>query len=233
MRMDHVWLEAPTMPRICIVEDDVVLCQELAHLLELNGFESRVCQDFAQAAPWIVAQQPDLAIVDLRIPGGDGHAICRDLRTASTVPIMVLTSSDSEFDEVMSMNLGADDYVTKPYRPAVLLAHVQALLRRSSAVLSRIVAHRGVSLDLGSGRLCYQGKCVELTRNEQRILDVLMSSPGVVVTRQELMCELWDTDSFIDDNTLTVNVNRVRKALAGLGAPDDFLVTKRGQGYLV
>lgn len=221
------------MPLICIVEDDVILREELAHLLELNGYESRICPDFSHAARWIVEQRPDLVIVDLRIPGGDGHAICRDLRTSSTVPIMVLTSSDSEFDEVMSMNLGADDYVTKPYRPAVLLAHVQALLRRSASVPSRVVTHRGVSLDLGSGRLSYQGQSVELTRNEQRILDVLMSSPGVIVTRQELMCELWDTDSFIDDNTLTVNVNRVRKALASLGVPDGYLVTKRGQGYLV
>lgn len=221
------------MPRICIVEDDVILREELAHLLELNGYESRICPDFPNAASWIVGQHPDLAIVDLRIPGGDGHAICRDLRKSSSVPIIVLTSSDSEFDEVMSMNLGADDYLTKPYRPAVLLAHVQAILRRASGAPSRVVSHKGVSLDLGSGRLCYRDECVELTRNEQRILDVLMSSPGVVVTRQELMCELWDTDSFIDDNTLTVNVNRVRKALASLSVPDGFLVTKRGQGYLV
>lgn len=221
------------MPRVCIVEDDAVLRQELAHLLELNGYESVMCDDFAQAAAWIVQQQPDLAIVDLMIPGNDGHSICRDLRGSSDVPLLVLTSSDSEFDEVMSMNLGADDYLTKPYRPAVLLAHVQALLRRSSAVPSRVVSHKGVTLDLASGCARYQGKSVELSRNEQRILDVLMSNPGTIITRQELMCELWDTDAFIDDNTLTVNVNRVRKALAGLGVPDDYVTTKRGQGYLV
>ena len=221
------------MPRICIVEDDGILRQELAHLLELNGFESCLCEDFAGAAGWIAQERPDLAIVDLKLPGNDGHSICRELRGLSSVPILVLTSSDAEFDEVMSMNLGADDYLTKPYRPAVLLAHVQALLRRSAAMPSRVVAHKGVSLDLSSGCAHYQGKSVELSRNEQRILDVLMSSPGSIVTRQELMCELWDTDSFIDDNTLTVNVNRVRKALSSLGVPDDFLVTKRGQGYLV
>jgi DNA-binding response OmpR family regulator len=133
----------------------------------------------------------------------------------------------------MSMNLGADDYLTKPYRPAVLLAHVQALLRRSAAMPSRVISHRGLTLDLASGQAQYQGKSVELSRNEQRILDVLMSNPGIIVTRQELMCELWDTDEFVDDNTLTVNVNRVRKALASLGVPDDYLTTKRGQGYLV
>lgn len=221
------------MPRICIVEDDVILRDELTHLLELNGYEGCICLDFPNAARWIMEQRPSLAIVDLRVPGNDGHAICRDLRKASSVPILVLTSSDTEFDEVMSMNLGADDYLTKPYRPAVLLAHVQALLRRSDGVPSRVVTHKGVSLDLGSGRLGYEGRSAELTRNEQRILDTLMSNPGVIVTRQELMCELWDTDSFIDDNTLTVNVNRVRKALSSLGVPDDFLVTKRGQGYLV
>lgn len=221
------------MPRICIVEDDEILRQELAHLLELNGYESLICEDCSQAAPWIASQGADLAIIDLRLPGNDGHSVCRDLRKRDSVPIMVLTSSESEFDEVMSMNLGADDYVTKPYRPAVLLAHVQALLRRSSAVPSRTVSHKGVTLDLASGEARFQGRSVELSRNEQRILDVLMSNPGVIVTRQELMCELWDTDSFIDDNTLTVNVNRVRKALSGLGVPDDYLVTKRGQGYFV
>lgn len=221
------------MPRICIVEDDVILRQELVHLLELNGYEASVCEDYAQAALRIASQRPDLAIVDLKVPGADGHSICRDLRKRSAVPILVLTSSDSEFDEVMSMNLGADDYLTKPYRPAVLLAHVQALIRRSSSVPSRVVTHKGVSLDIASGQARYQGKSVELSRNEQRILDVLMSNPGVIVTRQELMCELWDTDSFIDDNTLTVNVNRVRKALASLGVPGDFVTTKRGQGYLV
>ena len=221
------------MPRICIVEDDVILRQELVHLLELNGYEASVCEDYVQAASRIASQRPDLAIVDLKVPGADGHSICRDLRKRSAVPILVLTSSDSEFDEVMSMNLGADDYLTKPYRPAVLLAHVQALIRRSSSVPSRVVTHKGVSLDIASGQARYQGKSVELSRNEQRILDVLMSNPGVIVTRQELMCELWDTDSFIDDNTLTVNVNRVRKALASLGVPGDFVTTKRGQGYLV
>ena len=221
------------MPTICIVEDDVLLCQELAHLLELNGYQVGVCRDFSEAAPWIAGQNPDLAVVDLKIPGNDGFSICRDLRRLSVVPILVLTSSDSEFDEVMSMNLGADDYLTKPYRPAVLLAHVQALLRRSAAMPSRVISHRGLTLDLASGQAQYQGKSVELSRNEQRILDVLMSNPGIIVTRQELMCELWDTDEFVDDNTLTVNVNRVRKALASLGVPDDYLTTKRGQGYLV
>lgn len=221
------------MSTICIVEDDALLCQELAHLLELNGYQASICRDFPQAAPWIAGQNPDLAIVDLKVPGNDGLSICRDLRRLSSVPVLVLTSSDSEFDEVMSMNLGADDYLTKPYRPAVLLAHVQALLRRSAAMPSRVISHRGLTLDLASGQAQYQGRSVELSRNEQRILDVLMSNPGVIVTRQELMCELWDTDAFVDDNTLTVNVNRVRKALASLGVPDDFLTTKRGQGYLV
>ncbi|MDO4538343.1 MAG: response regulator transcription factor [Coriobacteriales bacterium] len=221
------------MQRICIVEDDLILCRELAHLLELNGYECAACADFASAAAWIAQQQPSLAIIDLKLPGGDGLSICRDLRATSSVPILVLTSSDSEFDEVMSMNLGADDFLTKPYRPAVLVAHVQALLRRSGATMGRTVTHRGVTLNLATGRAAYADKSVELSRNEQRILDALMSNPGVIVTRQELMCELWDTDSFVDDNTLTVNVNRVRKALESLGAPHDFLLTKRGQGYMV
>ena len=149
------------------------------------------------------------------------------------MPIIVLTSSESEFDEVMAMNLGADDYIVKPYRPAVLLAHIQALLRRKAPGTSILMSHKGVQLDLGAGVVSFDGKSAELTRNEQRILQILMKNPGTVVPRSEIMCALWESDSFIDDNTLTVNVNRLRKTLSSLGVPDEFLVTRRGLGYSV
>lgn len=132
------------------------------------------------------------------------------------------------------MNLGADDYVVKPYRPAVLLAHIQALLRRSSSAVPQLaVTHKGVTLNIGEASVAYQGRTAELTRNELRILQTLMKSPGQVVSRSDIMCALWESDAFIDDNTLTVNVNRLRKTLSSLGVPEDFLITRRGQGYAV
>ncbi len=222
------------MCKIGIVEDDPVLCVELCRILELQGYTAVSCEDFLSATQWLLASNFDCVILDLSLAGSDGLSICRQLREKSQVPVMILTSSDSEFDEVMGMNLGADDYMTKPYRPAVLLAHIQALLRRPNLENGGSkVTYKGVTLDLLKGLLFYEGKQAELTRNEQKILDILLSNPGQIITRHELMCELWDTDSFIDDNTLTVNINRVRKVLSSLGVPEGFLQTKRGQGYVV
>ena len=219
---------------IYIIEDDVALRTELAHLLELSGFEARICEQFSTAAAQALAANPACVVLDLKLPGTDGHTICRDIRSQSQVPIIMLTSSDSEFDEVMGMNLGADDYVTKPYSPAVLIAHINSLLRRSAQGASSLkITHKGVTLDVGAGAVSYGGKTAELTRNELKILHILMRNPGVVITRAEIMCDLWESDAFIDDNTLTVNVNRLRKTLAHLGVPDDFLITRRGQGYMV
>ena len=222
------------MPTVFVVEDDASLRDELKRLLDLQGYACRTTTDFGRAADEIVAARPDCVVLDLKLPGAGGHAVCRDVRRKSAVPIIMLTSSDSEFDEVMSMNLGADDYVTKPYRPAVLLARIEAVLRRAAPAATRpVVEHKGVVLDVAKGTVAYEGRAVELTRNEFKILRMLMENHDAIITRQELMCELWQSDAFIDDNTLTVNINRLRKSLAGIRVPDDFLVTRRGQGYLV
>ncbi len=220
--------------RIFMIEDDSALREELAHLLELAGFMPiGITERFEEAPQKALEANVDCVVVDLKLPNTDGHAICRAIREKSDVPIIVLTSSESEFDEVMAMNLGADDYIVKPYRPAVLLAHIQALLRRKAPGTSILMSHKGVQLDLGAGVVSFDGKSAELTRNEQRILQILMKNPGTVVPRSEIMCALWESDSFIDDNTLTVNVNRLRKTLSSLGVPDEFLVTRRGLGYSV
>lgn len=220
--------------RIYLIEDDVALRTELAHVLELSGYAVAAYEGtWADTAARALAAEPDCIVLDLKLPGADGHSICRDIRAKSRVPILMLTSSESEFDEVMAMNLGADDYVTKPYRPAVLLAHLQALLRRTAPAASMAIQHKGVTLNIGAGTVTYNGETAELTRNEMRILQTLMRNPGIVVPRSEIMCALWESDAFIDDNTLTVNVNRLRKTLASLGVPDDFLTTRRGQGYTV
>lgn len=220
--------------RIFIIEDDAALRTELAHLLELSGFEALCCTTFATATAQALAANPDCVVLDLKLPGTDGHTICRDIRARSAVPIIMLTSSNSEFDEVMGMNLGADDYVCKPYSPAVLIARIQSLLRRSAQGAAGLkIEHKGVTLDVGAGSVHFNEKSAELTRNELKILHILMRNPGLVITRAEIMCDLWESDAFIDDNTLTVNVNRLRKTLSSLGVPDSFLVTRRGQGYMV
>lgn len=222
------------MARIFVVEDDASLRDELVRLLDLQGYSALSTTRFDRVVDDIVAASPDCVILDLKLPGISGHAICRDLRRQSDVPVIMLTSSDSEFDEVMSINLGADDYVTKPYNPAVLVARLQSVLRRSACAEppSRI-EHKGVVLDVARSLVECEGRTFELTRNEFRILHLLMTKQGAIVSRQDLMVELWQSDAFIDDNTLTVNINRLRKSLASIGAPDDFLVTRRGQGYLV
>lgn len=225
-------------PIIYIIEDDRALREELMQLLELQGFDARSfipeSEGFKDASTSALAVSPDCVLVDLKLPDTSGHSICRDIRRESDVPIMIITSSDNEFDEVMGMDLGADDYMVKPYSPAVLIAHIQSLLRRSKKdSLKDSIEYRGLTLHLSSARLEFEGDSCDLTRNELKILHLLMGNPGTVITRQEIMSALWDSDEFIDDNTLTVNVNRLRKKLSNLGVQDDFLETRRGQGYIV
>lgn len=204
------------MARLFIVEDDASLRENLVRMLKLKGHECLCCESFANAAVEALAACPDCILLDLSLPGAYGHEICRSIRQGSNVPIIVLTSSDSEFDEVMSMNVGADDYVVKPYRPAALLARIdRALARDGSADPARgRLEHGGVSLDPVRAEVSYRGKSVELSRSE-------------------LMDELWQTDAFVDDNTLTVNVNRLRRSLQSAGVPDDFITTRRGLGYVI
>lgn len=219
------------MSRIFIVEDDEVLCQELVRVLEVQGYEAHACQDFAAAPEEALAWDPDLMIVDLSLPGADGHAICRGVRKESAVPLIILTSSTSEFDEIMSLRLGADDYLTKPYSPMVLLAHIERALSRSGAKDPQGLSYAGLELDAPRSRVSYQGSSADLSRNEMQILASLVRAQGAVVSRQDLMFDLWQSDQFVDDNTLTVNVNRLRRALSDLGVPRDFLKTHRGRGY--
>lgn len=222
------------MGRIIVVEDDTTLRNEVVRLLELQGYTCDAITDFTQVAQQVLAAPADCVVLDLKLPGADGHAVCRDVRAQSDVPIIMLTSSDNEFDEVMSMNLGADDYVTKPYNPAVLIARIQSVLRRSrKGEPSAQMVHKGLTLDTARGSVAYADKETDLTRNELKILHCLLKQPGVIISRQDLMCELWQSDAFIDDNTLTVNINRLRKSLAGIGVPEGFLVTRRGQGYVI
>ena len=180
------------MARVFIVEDDASLRENLVRMLKLKGHECLCCGSFANAAGEALAACPDCILLDLSLPGAYGHEVCRSIRQESNVPIIVLTSSDSEFDEVMSMNVGADDYVVKPYRPAALLARIdRALARSGSADSARKQLERdGVLLDPVRAEVSYRGKTIELSRNELLILRILMENAGSTISRSELMDEL-------------------------------------------
>lgn len=222
------------MALIYIVEDDPAILREVTEMLGRHGYETAHAVEFAHVTAGILAARPDLVLLDLTLPETDGQLICRELRAASSVPIMVLTSRTTELDEVMSMSLGADDFVTKPYRSRVLLAHIEALLRRAAgAAEPTVLEHGGLALDLArSTATGPTGRQVELTKNELRILALLMRRAGTIVAREDLMRDLWDSEAFVDDNTLTVNINRLRATLERVGVTG-YLLTHRGRGYSV
>ena len=221
------------MPLIYVVEDDAAIRGELIEVLERNGFDTVAATDFAQVTEDIIAAHPDLVLLDLTLPGTDGQFVCRELRAASDVPIIVLTSRVTEIDEVMSMTMGADDFIPKPYSARVLVARIQALLRRAAGPDPKSgLEYKGLTLDLSRSVAVAAGGQVELTKNEMRILALLMRRAGTIVSREALMRELWDSDAFVDDNTLTVNINRLRATLEKIGVTG-YLTTHRGRGYSV
>ena len=219
--------------RIYVIEDDESVRGQLALLLHRAGYEAVCAERFDRLVDDALAASPNLVLLDLGLPGTDGQIVCRELRRVSQVPIIVVTSRATDLDEVMSMSLGADDFVAKPYNPSVLLAHIEACLRRaksSDASASSVLTCDGLSVDLARCTASFAGKDVELTKNETRILSLLMRRAGKIVSREDIMVELWNSDAFIDDNTLTVNMNRLRKTLAGIGV-EGLLRTHRGLGY--
>ena len=219
---------------IFVVEDDAAIRNELIEMLERQQFEVSYCLTFDHVVEDIVAADPDLVLLDLTLPGTDGQLICRELRAASQVPVMVLTSRVTEVDEVMSMTMGADDFIPKPYSARVLVARIQALLRRTrgGADGGNTLEHNGLTLDLSRSTAAANGRQVELTKNELRILSLLMNHAGAIVSRDAIMRDLWESDAFVDDNTLTVNINRLRTTLEKIGVTG-YLATHRGRGYSV
>lgn len=219
------------MYTILTVEDDAAIRRELGALLEKYGYNVVHTEDFLDAAGFALDTAPHLILLDLNLPGNDGLDVCRAIRKKSDVPIIVVTSRDSELDELMSLNLGADNFVSKPYSTGILLARISALLTRAYGTdTTRRPSYGGLALDMGRSTAHYGGASAELTKNEARILQILIERRGEIVPRDEIMNALWQTDSFVDDNTLTVNVNRLRKKLSDLGA-GDALKTRRGLGY--
>lgn len=219
------------MFKVYLIEDDAQIRNELTVLLERNEYQVTASARFDSLVEDALAASPDIVLLDLGLPHVDGHVVCRELREKSEVPIIIVTSRDNDMDELMSMNLGADDFITKPYSPHILLARMATVLRRAykTATESTLVYH-DVELDPSKCLVSKQGETAELTRNEMRILQILMQNAEHIVSREVIQQELWQSDQFIDDNTLTVNVNRLRTTLGSIGA-DDLLHTKRGQGY--
>lgn len=222
------------MQKIMIIEDDPAIRDELALLLGNEGFEPLPVTDFAQVAGQVAAKAPDLILLDLGLPGRDGFSLCADIHKVSAVPIIFVTSRDSAMDELRALSLGGDDYITKPYNIPVLLARVKAVLRRSggAADTADILERNGLTLSLAAGVASVGPQTAELTRNEIKILAHLMSRPGEIVSRADLIEALWDSQIYIDDNTLSVNMTRLRAKLEGLGLPG-YIKTRRGLGYQI
>ncbi|WP_419726768.1 response regulator transcription factor [Terrisporobacter petrolearius] len=219
--------------KIVIVEDNEKIRNELSNFLNKYGYETVVIKDFKDIVEDILDLDAHLILLDINLPVFDGYYICRELRAKSNIPIIVVTSRDSEVDELMSMNLGADDFITKPYNTQILLARITSLLKRSyKQENNECLCHKGITLNLGKSVVSCEGKEIELSKNELKILHILIKNKDIILSRDDIMNSLWQTNEFIDDNTLTVNVNRLRKKLESIGV-NDYIVTKRGQGYIV
>ncbi len=220
------------MYRVLIVEDDPVICQAMKEYLSGWGYQVREVEDFAEVMNDFAAFDPHLVLLDLKLPKKGGFHWCREIRRASTVPILFLTSVGDNLTAVTAMNMGADDLMAKPFDLGMLGAKVEALLRRAYdfAACAPRLTHRGLSYDPAGATVRYEEREAELTRNENRILQTLLERRGQVVSRDLLMTRLWETDSFVDENTLTVNVGRLRRKLEELGA-EGFIHTRKGMGY--
>jgi Response regulators consisting of a CheY-like receiver domain and a winged-helix DNA-binding domain len=218
------------MQTIMVIEDDQTLREELSSLLKNEGYQPRIVTEFETILEQVRAACPDLILLDLGLPGRDGLTLCAQMRKVA--PIIVVTSRTSTLDELQALNLGSDDYVTKPYNISVLLARIKAVLRRNGgeSAESDTVEVAGLRLSLTKGTVTATGQTIELTRNELKILAHLMARAGEIVSRADLIEALWDSRIYIDDNTLSVNVTRLRGKLDGLGMPD-VIKTRRGMGY--
>ncbi|MGG7201431.1 response regulator transcription factor [Clostridium butyricum] len=221
------------MSRIMIIEDNENLKRELIEFLSRYGYDSYGVEDYKNVVNIILNDKPDLVLLDINLPYYDGYFICREIRKNNNIPIIIVTSRDSDMDEIMSINLGADDFITKPYNTQVLLARIGSLLRRTAVGnVQDILEHKGLKLNINKGEVSYKDRSIDLSKNEFKILSCLIKNKETIVSREDLMDYLWNSDLFIDDNTLSVNVTRLRKKLDDLGFKNG-IETKRGLGYIL
>ena len=222
------------MYRILIVEDDLGIAMAIKKQIESWDLEARCVEDFRNVRAEFSEYAPHLILMDISLPFFNGYHWCSEIRKVSKVPVIFISSASDNMNIIMAVNMGGDDFLAKPFDQSVLMAKIQAVLRRTYDYGGQVTVleHRGAMLNTSDASLTYQGERVELTKNEYRILQALMEQKGKVVSREKLMEKLWEDDSFVDENTLSVNVNRLRKKLAAAGLCD-FIATKVGMGYLV
>ena len=221
------------MPKILIIEDDEKLREELKIFLNKNGYEATTLTTFDNTIQEILKRKPDLILLDINLPNTDGEYICKEIRKQSNMPIIIVTSRDNELDELLSINNGADHYITKPFNIQILLAKIGSLLRRTSMQeVNDKIDVKDFILNTSNNTIEKDGKIIELTKNEYKILKYLVQNRGKLVSREDIMECLWESESFIDDNTLTVNITRLRNKLEELELKE-LLETKRGQGYIL
>ena len=222
------------MYKIFIVEDDSVIAGAVARHMESWGCQVHCVENFQQVLAEFLAFDPQLVLLDISLPFFNGYHWCNEIRRLSKVPIIFISSASDNMNIVMAMNMGGDDFIAKPFDLHVLAAKVQAVLRRTYDFSGQtsLLEHRGAILNMGDATLTYEGSRVELTKNEYKILQTLLENKGRAVSRDTLMNKLWETDCYVDENTLTVNVTRLRRKLEGVGL-SGFIITKKGIGYLV
>ena len=221
---------------IFIIEDDQALSNEIKLALSKWGYSVGQVNDFENITNEVLDSNPKLILMDINLPSYDGFYWCSQIRNFMKVPIIFISSRDNDMDIIMSINMGGDDYITKPFSPQVLVAKIQAILRRTYSynndLKSDVIKFKDITLNIVEGKLYFKGENVDLTKNELKIMNILMLNQEKIVSREEIIEELWDTDEFISENTLTVNVNRLRKKLNSIGL-EDVIETKKGQGYII
>lgn len=220
------------MTKILIVEDEIKLRQELEVFLNNNGYQTEVVSDFSDTLNQMLSFSGDLILLDINLPNSSGQFLCKEYRKIASTPIIIVTSRNNEMDELMCINYGADDFVTKPYNPLILLARIEAVLKRVHPQKEMVINYRNIQLDVFKSSIIMDQQIIDLSKNELKIFYYLLSHQGIIISRDELMSYLWDSDMFVDDNTLTVNINRLRKKLEDIGLKD-VIITKRKQGYLI
>ena len=217
--------------KLLIIEDESLIRNELRTLLNGNGYEVSAPENFSEIVELVKAEQPHLILLDIKLPQANGFSICSQIRTFSDVPIIFVTSCNTDMDELNSIMLGGDAFITKPYNTAILLAKIASLLKRAyPAQQNEQMAYDGAVLHLESGILEYAGQKAELTKNEFKILYYLFKNAGKICSRADIVEFLWDNQLYVDDNALSVNINRIRDKLVGIGLKD-FIKTKHRQGY--
>ena len=222
------------MHKILIIEDDEIIAKSIEKEISNWGFTAKRITDFQDIIPQFVEFDPQLVLLDITLPFFNGYHWCTEIRKLSKVPIVFISSASDNMNIVMAMNMGGDDFIAKPFDLHVLIAKIQAILRRTYdfSTQSNLLEHNGAILNINNNSISYKGEKVELTKNEYKILQTLLENKGKTVSRDNLMIKLWETDNYVEENTLNVNITRLRRKLEAIGLKN-FIKTKKGLGYII